>query len=473
MLLGAYNGFLIPLRAGYAAYAILARLRGVPPVELRERLGGLAPVHGHPVWIQAASVGETGIAAALARALRQEHPSLPLLVTSTTRTGHAAAARALPETVHRAYFPLDFRPAVRRAMDAVRPSALVLVETELWPNLFLEAAARGIPVLVVNGRISDRAFRRYRLAASLFRRALSHLALACVQTPLDHDRFAALGVSPQRIRVTGNIKFAAEAPARDGDAARAALGTAPGVELWVAGSTAEGEEEAVLAAFRDLPRDGVRRTLVLAPRRPERFEAVARGLASSGMRWRRRSEGGTGSGAAGGGPASLASGNPAGRASGHPATSAGGNPATPASGNPASPASGNDDDAREVVLLDTLGELASLYAGATAAFVGGTLVPVGGHNIIEPASVGVAPVFGPHVQNVRDVAARLVEAGGAFPVQDGAELARTFARLASDPQLRRRTGENARAVVASQAGALEATLREIRPFLAPSGRATA
>src|SRR5262249_24760961 len=228
-------------------------------------MGYVSPLTGHPVWIQAASVGEAGIATALAAALTRERPSVPLLVTTTTRTGQAAAQRALPTQVARAYFPLDFRSSVRRALDAVAPSALVLVETELWPNLVLESTARRIPVVIVNGRLSDRAFRRYRLASSLFASALSRLSCACVQTAMDAERFAALGVPPERIHVTGNIKFATGAPARDAAAARAALGLPCDVEVWVCGSTAEGEEDAGLAAFRALPEAGPRRLLVLAP----------------------------------------------------------------------------------------------------------------------------------------------------------------------------------------------------------------
>lgn len=436
LLLGAYNVLLVPLRAAFAVYAPLARLRGASREELRGRLGHLPPLTGHPLWIQAASVGEAGIAALLAGALARERPGTHLLVTTTTRTGQAAARRALPEPAAIGFFPLDFRPAVRRALDAVRPSAIVLVETELWPNLLLEASAREIPVLVVNGRLSDRAYRRSRMAASLFARALSGVSCACVQTALDADRFVALGAPREKVHVTGNIKFAAGASARDAGSARSALGVGPEVELWVAGSTAEGEEEAALAAFRALPPDGIRRILVLAPRRPERWDAVAARLASCGMPWRRRS-------------------------------AAGAQAPTAAEDRHA------DGSAPEVVLLDTLGELASVYAAATAAFVGGTLVPLGGHNIIEPAASGVAPIFGPHVENVREVAARLVEAGAAFPVRDGEDLTRTFARLAADPGLRRRAGDKAREVVASQSGALEATLARIRPFLDARERARA
>jgi 3-deoxy-D-manno-octulosonic-acid transferase len=447
LLLGAYNGLLMPLRALYPLYALVVGSRRERPAEVRQRLGRLEPAGERPLWIQAASVGETGVAATVAKALLRDQPSLPILVTTTTRTGQDAAARALPASVARGFFPLDFPGAVRRALETVRPSALLLVETELWPNLLIEAATRRVPILIVNGRLSDRAFRRYRLAAPLFARALEGVRIACVQSPLDAERFARLGLAEAKIRVTGNVKFAASAERHDGSAMREAVGAGPSDEVWVAGSTAEGEEEAVLTAFRALPANGVRRVLVLAPRRPERFEDVGRLLASTGLAWRRRSE-------------------PDGSAVARPAAREG----IPGSG---LAAIGADGEATRAVLLDTMGELSPLYAAATVAFVGGTLAPIGGHNVIEPAASGVAPVFGPHIQNVRDVAARLLEAGGAFQVQDAAGLASTFARLAADPELRGRAGESARGVVEANAGALEATLREIRPFLTSSGRRSA
>ena len=289
-----YNVFLIPFRAIYPFYALVSRIAGRDPLEFRQRLGHLEVETDSPVWIQASSVGEVGVAAGLIGALGRERPSLGVLLTTMTRTGQAQARRLESERVGVAYLPLDFPGPVRRALETIRPPALILVETEIWPNLLAAAARCGVPVVIVNGRISDRSVRRYRFAAPLLRQALGTVRLACVQTDLDAGRFRALGMDPERIRVTGNMKFSLEPVAEKRDAAasrpeRAArLELGPSDELWIGGSTAEGEEDAVIAAFEGLPPlPNGRRVLLLAPRRPERFEDVASKLASKGVRWAR------------------------------------------------------------------------------------------------------------------------------------------------------------------------------------------
>jgi 3-deoxy-D-manno-octulosonic-acid transferase len=263
---------------------------------------------------------------------------------------------------------------------------------------------------------------------------------ACLQTPLDAERFVRLGLPRERIRVTGNLKFAASAAATacDPHPILSTLGVGAEDELWVAGSTAEGEEAAILDAFAHLPPPvRGRRLLVIAPRHAERFEAAAKIAAASGLSWVRRSH--------------DPSGERSSRAAGHRPPEGG----------------------ARVILLDTLGELPLLYAAATVAFVGGSLVPVGGHNIIEPAANGVAPVFGPHIQNFREAAALLLEAGGAFQVWNAGELKDLFARLASDETLRRNSGERAKKVVLENSGSLDATIREILPYLRPARPARA
>jgi len=521
VLFAAYNGILIPLRAAFPLYSLLARLRGVETAEIRERIGWIEPEAGFPLWIQAASVGEVGVAASLIAALGREVPGLRVCLTTTTRTGQTLARRLLGSRARFGYFPLDFPVSARRTMTALSPSVLLLVETEIWPNLLVEARRREVPILIVNGRLSDRAFRYYRLAAPLFARAMRCVSLGCLQTPLDAERFARIGLPPERIRVTGNVKFASSAAAPGGDPGPilGALGVEEGDELWVAGSTAEGEEEAVLAAFESLPPPlRGRRILVIAPRHPARFEVAARMLAASRLPWGRRSETamgettregaerrpagagaggavGTGNSVGGHGPGSVdreagdagpdaramfaggadRGGGPGGRTPGEgagdlvrdvetdgrrPGDSRGTEPRVAHGGGPS-----REAGSARVVLLDTLGELPSLYAAAAVAFVGGSLAPVGGHNIIEPAASGLAPVFGPHVQNFRDAAARLLEAGGAFQVRNPGELKDLFGRLAADKALRQDSGEKARRVVLDNAGSLEATVREILPYL--------
>jgi len=359
------------------------------------------------------------------------------------------------------------------------------VETELWPNLLRSAGKRGIPVLIANGRISDRTLGRYRLVRDLVRQATDAVRLACVQSPLDAERFAAIGLPADRIRVTANIKFSRGVrPAADGEAGRVladAIGAAPGDEIWIGGSTAEGEETALLAAFDSLPlRCAGRRLLVLAPRRPERFDRVAEILSKRGGAWRRRSRQVAGLAAAPPSP-DLVSAPAAGLRL--DAASSAGRPERCVSDTRRSvprPAalrsnagSSGPGPGSEVVLLDTLGELPLLYASATVAFVGGSLAPIGGHNLVEPAAHGVAPIFGPHIANARDVAARLLEAGGAFQIADAPGLAFLFKRLAEDPTMRARAGERARRVVEEGSGALDRTVVELLPFLANAVEVTA
>lgn len=565
----AYNGILIPFRAAFPLYAIAGRLRGLAASEFSERLGRLETGRQGGVWIQAASVGEVGVAGTVLAAIQAARTGLPVVVTTTTRTGRRLADRTLEGRATVAYFPLDFPAAVRRAFTSLRPGVLVLVETELWPNLLFEAQRRAVPVIVVNGRISDNAFRRYRLVVPLIRRVLRAVRVACVQSDLDAERFESLGLPRERIRMTGNIKFSQTGPApavrsgaapnsgsvappspstdsprgdptdvpqgsqriapnvssadhlqvslpgtslstfsgtppgksdspssnqtagaeTPGSRARSGLGADLDDEIWVAGSTAEGEEIAVLAAFDALtPPARGRRILVLAPRRPERFERVAGLLASRGGAWRRRSElpheprigplTSHSSGLLAGRSTAIQSTLSMAPASTGPTLSPSssereqtGSPSTgPCSDHTVSrswPSIGQQEAsyAREVVLLDTLGELPALYEAATVAFVGGSLARVGGHNLIEPAASGVAPIFGPHIQNTRDVASRLLAGGGAFQVRHAGELTALFGHLAADPGLRMRAGESARRIVLANAGALERTLREILPFL--------
>lgn len=429
MLLILYNGLLLPLRTLAPLYALIARARGASPDEIEQRFalegrgahGAVSlpeplPDSERPLWMQAASVGEVGVAAILITALERARPGLRFHLTTTTRTGQSVARRSLEGRARLGFFPLDFRGAVRRTLDRIRPAALLLVETELWPNLILEAARREIPILLANGRLSDRAFRRYRLAAPLLAESLRSLRIACLQTELDRDRFVRLGLPPERARITGNLKFAAPVAVDDPSSLLAAL-RIDGREIWLAGSTAEGEEDIVIRAFLSASREAPQRVLVLAPRRPERFDAVAKILERSGVSFIRRSS---------------------------PMTA------------PSAP---------RIVLLDSLGELSALYRAATVAFIGGTLAPIGGHNIIEPAAHGLAPIFGPHIENVREVASRLLEVGGAFQVSDERGLVDLFQRLGTQPETRLTAGHNARDLVQRSARALDDTVREILPFL--------
>ncbi len=377
------------------------------------------------LWLHAVSVGEVGVAATVARALP---PELPLLVTTITPTGQAQAQKSFAGRAVVTYLPFDLGWLLRRFLARLEPRALVLVEGDHWPLLLSLLRRRGRPVVVINGRVSDRGFARLRWLARTLPRLLGAFYTPVtrfgVQTAADRERLLALGVLPERVAVTGNLKFEAPEPARKPELERLLAQLAGGRPVLVAGSTMPGEEEAVLAAFQ-LAGAGARALLVLAPRHPERFDEVARLIARSGLALVRRRE--------------LLAGGPA---------------AEP------SPA---------VLLLDTLGELAGLYRGALAAFIGGTLVPRGGHNPLEPARFGVAVVAGPAMENFRDMAERFDQAAAWQRVASSTELGRLWQAWLDDPAAARAVGARAVAFVEQNRGALERTRELLAPLVAGCG----
>jgi 3-deoxy-D-manno-octulosonic-acid transferase len=393
---------------------------------LAPRLGRQrVPPGGHALWLHAVSVGEVGVAATLAAALA---PLLPpdgrLLITTTTPTGQeraraAAGARSLRERVHVAYLPFDLGVPVRRFLDAFAPRALVLVEGDLWPLLLRRARDRGMPVVVVNGRISDRSFARQRRLRALLRPLHGPVAHWGMQTAADRDRLLALGVPASRVTVTGNLKFETPEPPTVPEADALVVTLAAGRPILLAGSTAAGEEEQVLDAFARLEA-GKRALLVLAPRHPERFAAVARLVGARGLALRRRSE----------------------------------------SFDPQ-----RTDVSTDVLLLDSLGELAGLYRRAAGAFIGGTLVTRGGHNPLEPARFGVPVVVGPSMENFREIADAFDRAAAWRRVRDAAELAAVWASWLDDPPAARALGASGRALVETNRGALRRTVALVQPLL--------
>jgi 3-deoxy-D-manno-octulosonic-acid transferase len=415
-----------------AAPVLLARRGGHYRPTLGGRLGAAGGAAlsseergGRPVWVHAVSVGEVGVAATLVRALPV---GLPLLVTTVTPTGQERAHEALGGRAAVAYLPFDLDFAVGRFFRRWQPRALVLVEGDYWPLVLRAARRRGLPVLVVNGRVGDRSFRRMRRLRPLLGPLFRPVDRFGVQTAEDRRRLLALGVPEAKIEVTGNLKFDTAAPPASPDLDRL-LGTlAGGRPLLVAGSTMAGEEEAVLDAFAGIGPDGPgqRALLVLAPRHPERCDEVERLLAGRGLRWVRRT--------------ALADGAEAVK------SVTGERPA--------------------VLLLDTLGELAALYRHAAAAFIGGTLVPTGGHNPLEPARYGVRVAVGPSMDNFRDIAGLFDRAGAWRRVADAAELGEVWRRWLDDPAAGRDGGERAAELVAENRGALARTLELMAPVLA-------
>ncbi len=393
--------------------------RAVPGRRLSERFGFGAHIEGAPLWIHAASVGEVQLAATLVRALRERHPSLPILITAFTTTGAARAGALGPDLFIR-YLPYDLPGAVHRFLDRARPRLAIILETELWPTLYRACRQRNIGLVVANARLSSRSARRYRRFGTLFRTALNGVQVAA-QSVEDAERFRAIGAEPDRTHVIGNLKFDVTLPLDitvRGERLREEC--APGRPMWVAGSTHEGEDEQVIAAHNLIRGRLPAAVLVLAPRHPRRFDAVAARLAERNIPYVRHS-----------------------RAADHQRVG----------------------DAA-VVLLDTLGELLEFYAAADVAFVGGSLVPVGGHNLLEPAALGRAVATGPYTFNAAQVADVLIECGGARRVRDADSLAACIGAWLRDASERARVGGLGRAAVEANRGALERLMELIEPLLA-------
>ncbi len=397
----------------------------------RERLGALpeTPRDREAIWIHGASVGELTALAPVVRALRADAPNRRLVVSSMTSGGRGAAATRVPDADARVLFPLDLPFCVARALDRVRPRLVLFSETELWPNFLAALAARGIPAVMVSGRLSPAAFERYRRWRWLFAPALVGVRWFCVQSLASAQRLVALGAPAARIVVTGSLKTAGPLAAAEGGMTLRTLGVGMRPVL-VAGSTHAGEDEAVLEAFAAIRRGEPTAALVLAPRKLDRVPEVEAAIAASGLRGARRSR--------------LEPG--------------------PAARWPAE---------ADVLLLDTLGELAGLYEGARLAFVGGTLAKIGGHNLLEPAAVGTPVVFGPEVANVRADAERLVASGGGVGAADRKDLVTRLAATFLDPERTAAAGVQARMAVAEQQGPLALTLAIIRRTLAASGETAA
>jgi 3-deoxy-D-manno-octulosonic-acid transferase len=412
-----YSLALAMLLVLYAPLAVWRRLARGVPLHLRERLGFYADgVPGEPAaWIHSVSVGETLAAVPLVDALRRRYPELPIVLTTVTATGARVVATRLAGAVTHRFLPLDFPGPVERAIRANRPRFAIVMETELWPNLFRALARRRVPLMIANGRLSDRSFRRYRRVRRLMGRLLTSVSVFGMRSAEDSRRIIALGADPDRVFVTGDIKH--DRP-REGDDPvdwRAVLEIPRDARVWIAGSTHQGEEDAVLAVHeraRALHPDLV---LVLAPRHPERVDDVLR----------------------------LA------RARGHPVAR---RSLLPGRG-------------EATIVLDTVGELAGLYQVADVVFVGGSLIPAGGHNVIEPALCRKPVLFGPHATNFRESTELLLASGGGQLVAGPPELEAALLGLLSDEALRAAMGTAAYAAVSARQGAVLETLRLVEQYL--------
>ncbi|OBS09609.1 lipid IV(A) 3-deoxy-D-manno-octulosonic acid transferase [Acidihalobacter prosperus] len=412
------------LFAPFVPLRLLWRSRRNPAYRRRigERFARFAPLPARPrLWVHAVSVGEVIAAAPLVRRLRQAYPEHAVLLTCTTPTGSAQIARLFGDTVEHVYLPYDLPHVVARFLDRTRPHLALIMETELWPNLFAACAGRDIPLMVANARLSERSAAGYARLRGLTRETLGQVTLIAAQDTQSARRFTALGA--RSVRVLGNLKYDLEVPAEmvaRGRALRTGFGR--GRPVWVAASTHPGEPEAVLAAFADVRKRFADALLILVPRHPERFGEAFSLCAQAGYRVARRSLGESGSA---------------------------------------------DTD---VLLGDTLGELLMLYAAADAAFVGGSLVPTGGHNPLEPASLGLPVVTGPYRGNFESIYEALIEAGAAEVVEDADALGAAMTALLGDPAQRRQAGSAGHAVVLRNRGALARTLEAVGELTARGGR---
>jgi 3-deoxy-D-manno-octulosonic-acid transferase len=427
-------------------YYALRRWRGGEPSRaLRERLGSLPPeilFHAgakrpaesallRPIWIHAVSVGEVLAAKPLFEGLKRRFPDRAVFVSTTTETGQRLARERLQAADGIFYFPLDWIVPVRRALRAMRPALVIVMETEIWPNFLREARQQNVPVVFANARISGKSFARYNrwkfLVDGFFARVLQDAELFLAQTPEDAARLDAMGAPEGRVEVTGNLKYDGEQP----DISRFGVWLEDQIrrqERWpvlVAGSVVTQEEEAVLAAYDVVQRKWRHALLVLAPRKPDRFDAAASIAASSGWNVVRRSR--------------LDLDAPL-------------------------------DENADVLVLDSIGELAGLYLLADAVFVGGSLVPAGGHNILEPAWFAKPPVFGVSMENFRDMAEQFLAAQAGIQVSSGMQLGKVWVQLIENSALRDRMGQAALKLSERNRGAAARSLDRIGAVLGEQGR---
>lgn len=395
---------------------------------LKDCLSGLSGRPDRPdrpvIWIHAVSLGEVVAVAPLVMELHRRHPDCRLVVSTVTETGREAVEQRLAGVADHCYAPLDFPWVVSRFIERLQPCLYLFVETELWPNLLWHLRRCSVPTILVNGRLSTRSFARQQWAPvrSFYRTMLRGLSLCLMQSDRDADRIVALGAEASRVRRTGNIKFDQPIPAvGEAGATRARLGVQDTEQLFVAGSTHAGEEEALADCYRSLVKRYPSAVLLLAPRHIERVESVEMMVRAKGLALQRCS------------------------ALGQAGTL-----------QPTGP---------RVLLLDSRGELAAIYREALVAFVGGTLVPVGGHNLLEPAQWAKPVLFGPYTDHCAEIADLLIQAGGGRRVLPGEDLTQQVMGLFSDREERERMGQSARQVVEQNQGALQRTVEAVEQLL--------
>lgn len=398
---------------------------------LSERLGSLEPRTGNQpvIWLHCVSVGEVQAARPLFQSLREEFPNHAIFVSTVTVTGQEQAQKVFNDATRIFYFPVDWRWSVRRSLNAVRPSLVLIMETELWPNFLYECHQRKIPTAIVNGRLSEKSFKRLKLIKSFFGGVLNGLTMAVMQTEVDAARIRGLGLPPDRIEVSGNMKFDAGSVRESNHLVNEfaeRFGFRDGPPILLAASTHDSEERIILDSFTRLRAAGLNKTrLVIAPRHRERFNAVASLLEQSPFLWTRRSK----------------------------------------------EASKTDRDV-DVVLFDSIGELRALFPLAAVVFVGGSIARVGGHNVLEPAEAGTCIVTGPHTKNFDEIVRTFKSKEALIQIDEqtngamATALGDVFLNLLNDTQRRNELGARGKALIEENRGATARTIGLLKKMLA-------
>jgi len=419
-----YNIVLTIFLILHIPYLLLQTLfRKQPKKLMKERLGSLPDLSPkNPIWVHAASVGEVLCSIPLLKRIKKEIPDCEVVLTTMTSTGNETARKLIPEANWILFFPIDHPLIIRRAIRNIRPRLLLIAETELWPNLLRFCGRKKIPVVLFNGRISEKSFRGYLFLKSFFKRCLNNISFFLMQTEEDRNRILEIGAPQDRAEVTGNIKFDQFFPSIDLKATvelSVSLGLQGKEPILIAGSTHQGEEEIFIQLFKNLRTTHPHLVLILAPRHLDRLEEVEKILRSEGLSWRRRS--------------SL-------------------------------PIQGRDETFG-VILLDTMGELMKIYSLGTIVFIGGSLISIGGHNPLEPLFYKKCVLFGPYMFNFLEISRHLLIEGGAVLVNDREALSSKIDQLLKDERARNEIGENGYRFIQKHRGATERIFKKIRPFL--------
>ncbi len=405
------------LRAALGKHGISERIGRLPKEKTEKLLGEKV------IWFHAASVGEVKALSTIIPQVNRNHPEYSMVVSTVTKTGKREAERILEGVKLVFFLPVDLKRFLKRAIQGTKPSALILVETELWPNLIREAKNSGCFVAQVNGRISEKSLRRYLLIKRLLKQTLSHVDLLCMQSEEHKERMMLLGANPDKIKVTGNLKYdrlLMAGKVKDTEGLKKKMCIPDHCKVVIGGSIRSGEEKILIPVFKRLQQENRNVVFVLAPRHLDRLKEIERELSTHQMNNVRKSQ-------------------------------------LDEVDSNASKQKESTLDERRVILLDTMGELSRIYSLADLAFVGGSLVPVGGHNLLEPAIYGVPVLFGPYVDHFKQEAEILIESGGGIKVKDKEELYLNLSGLLADDQIRKKLGERAKIAIRNQTGAARRT----------------